>query len=213
MNTHEQFIQSVAGIVSHRLTSEQRSKIDGIKLAYGAGNSGTRGITYYNKWNPGKGREVKPFVEVCAFGQSNWVQLAGTTIHELAHVVAGFDAGHGKDWKEMCEQLGLRCAKAAGMNYTLAALDPTIRAKIAALPRPDDGEPVQSLGLGGLGLVFKPRPCGAGIGTRGGKSRGVGSGSRLRKYVCDCDPPVIIRAASDHLACTCDHCTNAFKLA
>ena len=208
MHTHEKFIQRVAAIVAMRLSAEQRAKLDGVKLVYGAGSSGVRGITYYNQWHSKGCDHAVPFVEVCAFGQSNWIQVAGTTIHELAHVVAGFEAGHGKGWKELAEQMGLRRPKAAGMVYHLASLDPAIRAKIAALPRPDEGEPVSAMSLG---LPYVPRPCTAGVGSRGGKSRGTGSGSRLRKYTCACTPRVILRHAGDELACHCDHCGEAFK--
>lgn len=219
--THEAFIHGVAAIVARRATSEQRDRLKGIKLVYGAGASGLRGVTYFNKWHghdcqsataaPGSAsvQTAAPFVEVCAFGQESWVQLAGTTIHELAHVVAGWEAAHGKGWKETAEQLGLRCPKAASMVYHLASFEPVIRAEIAALARPNEGEPVRSLGLAG-GM---PKPCTAGIGTRGGTSRGKGSGSRLRKYVCECVPSIIVRHAGDHLAATCDHCRTAFKQA
>ncbi len=40
-----------------------------------------------------------------------------------------------------------------------------------------------------------------------------GQGTRLRKYVCDCYPSVIVRAATDSLQATCDACKSQFKQA
>jgi len=46
------------------------------------------------------------------------------------------------------------------------------------------------------GLAILPKPCKLGVGSHGGKSRGVGSGSRLRLYHCQCEPPVKVRAGT-----------------
>lgn len=213
MTTHEQFIARVAELgVSHavmhgHLDENQRATVGSIKLVYGSGPTGTRGITYFNRWDPGDATE-RPFVEVCAFGQENWVQLAGTTLHELGHVIAGWKAGHGPEWHAACAALGLRCIRAAGTQYHLACFETPLRLALWHLPKPSEGAPVRSFsGLGGA-LVMKP--CGAGIGTRGGKSRGTGSGSRYRLWECSCEPPVKVRVASDHFRAHCDDCTQAF---
>lgn len=209
MFTHEQYIQAVASVAIAKLASDDKAKLEGLKLAYGAGAPGLRGVTYYDRW--GNVDRKAPFVEVCAFGQESRVQLAGTTIHELGHVLAGFDAGHGKGWKEACGKLGLRTAKAAGMVYRMAAFAPDIREAIANLPSPDDGAPVPLLYGAGPAAGFKaPKPCGAGIGTRGGKSRGAGSGSRLRLFTCECVPPLKVRIARDTFDCTCNTCSSLF---
>ena len=211
MFTHEQFIHAVARAAIMRLPEAERAAFDHVKLAYGAGAPGLRGVTYYDRW--GKPDAKAPFVEVCAFGQESHIQLAGTTIHELAHVLAGWGAAHGKEWKDACARLGLRAARAAGHRYMMAGFAPDIRDTIARLPVPDDGAPVAWL-YGAPGTATpKPKPCGAGIGTKGGKSRGTGSGSRLRKFVCDCEPPVIVRASRDELDATCNCCTGLFKRA
>lgn len=214
MFTHEQYIQRVARIAGGRkaLTEAQRATVQNIKLAYGAGQAGLRGVTYYDQWGKPDGKA--PFVEVCAFGQESIVQLAGTTIHELGHVLAGWGAGHGPLWLEACACLGLTGIKAAGTAYAWECFANDIRARIQRIPTPDDGAPVlQSLGpQGGMaGLLggHGPKPCGAGIGTRGGKSRGVGSGSRLRLWECECEPPVKVRASRD-LDVTCNCCTGLF---
>lgn len=210
MFTHEMFVHKVAEIATSKLSSMEAAIVSNIKLAYGAGPDGTRGVTYYNRW--GKADSKAPFVAINALHQVSLVQLAGTTIHELGHVLAGWDAGHGKDWKAACEKLGLRRIKAAGTEYKWAMFDKDIRAYIAGLPKPDDGEP-QSL----FGDVFKiglrkqaPKPCTAAIGVRGGTSRGAGSGSRLRLFECECVPAIKVRVARDVFNCTCNDCNSVF---
>jgi hypothetical protein len=218
MFTHEQFIQKVARIVTNRkgLSDDQRATLNAIKLCYGAGQSGLRGVTYYDRWGLGPDKRA-PFVEVCAFGQESTVQLAGTTIHELGHVLAGWGAGHGKGWLDACQCLGLTGLKAAGTEYKWECFDPEIRGKIQKLGAPDDGAPVGSIFTQGgaghtpTGRAVTLKPCGAGIGTRGGVSRGVGSGSRLRLYECECTPPVKVRVARDTFDATCNCCTRPFR--
>lgn len=195
------------------LSDEQdRAKARQSKLTYGAGAPGLRGVTYFNRWLDDKNEQAH-FVEICANGEENPVQLAGTTLHELGHVMAGFEAGHKKEWHCACDKLGLRAIKAAGTSYQLAMFHPAIRASVAALiERLNDGKPNGSNSAGMK--VAKPKPCSAGIGTRGGTSRGVGSGSRLRKWVCACQPkPVIARVSSDDFQATCNRCESVFMLA
>lgn len=188
--THEAYITSIVEFAAARLSEEERQLIDDAKIVYGAGKAGLRGVTYFNKWENGGGPDQPhSFVEICAFGEVDAVQIAGTTLHELAHVIAGFDAGHGKGWKQACKRVGLRFCRAAGQAYRMASFDPDVRMHIASLDSPIDGKPVHSAfaGLfGGTGRAWskKAKPCGASIGVRGGKSRGTGSGSRLQKVFC-----------------------------
>lgn len=65
----------------------------------------------------------------------------------------------------------------------------------------------------GAAIAPRLRPCPLGIGTRGGKSRGAGSGSRLRLWVCGCDEPVKVRVASDDFRATCERCASSFTRA
>lgn len=212
LRTHQQYIQQVAEIALNRLPESEHGELDA-QITYGAGAPGLRGITYYGVWQNGNPEPI-PFIEVCAFGEEDDVQLAGTTIHELAHVLAGHAAGHGAKWKQACERLGLRSAKAAGNVYRMAQFAPEVRLAIAALPSPTDGKPVGARSrLGFLPInQIKPKACPLGVGTRGGKSRGKNSGSRLRKWVCECKPkPVIVRVASDEFRAHCDECGKAFR--
>jgi len=145
------------------------------------------------------------------------VQIAGTTIHELGHVLAGIGTGHGKDWEDACAVLGLNAVMAGGQAYAPEHFDADLWMAISALPVPNDGAPVFQVGQrlpGRLGVV-KLRPCPLGIGTRGGKSRGAGSGSRLRLYTCACcnadgSATYKVRIASDTFSATCDQCSKPF---
>lgn len=211
--THEQFVHEVAKLGVARLKdAAEANRIAASKITYGAGQAGLRGITYFNRWLNDK-QEQAHFVEICANGEESPVQLAGTTLHELGHVVAGFEAGHKKPWHAACERLGLRAIKAAGTSYNMAMFEPSIRPAIAMLiARLNDGRPNGARAMSGLfkNGMFTPKPCSAGIGTRGGKSRGVGSGSRLRKWVCACEKPQIVRIASDAFNAECKRCYQVF---
>lgn len=211
---HEDFIKQVRDIVAaHVSDAAVRNRLMGAKLVYGIGDGSYRGICYYGAWHNGN-PTASELVEVAATGEESPVQLAGTTIHELAHVIAGPGAGHGREWQKACDFLGLRKAKAAGTRYSFAHFAPRIRAEIAKLSTLTDGKPVfggehRFLGLPPMNL----RPCPLGVGTRGGKSRGKGSGSRLRKFVCGCEKPVIARVAAEEFNATCNHCGEQFHRA
>lgn len=207
---HEDFIHAVRDIIAARANPETAEKLRRIKLTYGFGAPGLRGVTIYSKWANGHGPDdPDPFVEICAAGEESVVQLAGTTVHELGHVVAGWEAGHGKGWKEACELIGLRRCKAAGTEYRWSMFAPWLREEIAKLGVPTDGAPLNGVAIMKIGKrKTVVGPCTAGIGTRGGKSRGAGSGSRMRKYVADCGQ--IIRAATNDLDATCNCCDSKF---
>lgn len=227
--THLEYVQAVRDIVVTRLNAEEQATIARATLVYGAG-SGTnaRGLTFYGAWTCASGKcehqggehgtppARADLVEICAFGEDSLVQLAGTTIHELAHVLAGVGHGHDKAWAAACVKLGLRRCKAAGTHYVPALFSPDIRERIAALPAPSDGSPRSLVNLGFVAIPLNlqgkigARGCTAGQGARGGKSHGKGSG-RMRKYVCGCEHPVIVRVARDDFAAHCDHCGEPFK--
>lgn len=218
MCTHEQFVHSVrdaalqfAELHSH-VAADQIAKLRTVKMIYGRGAHGLRGQTVYNAWKHSAACEQHPatdLIEICALGEESWIQLAGTTIHELAHALAGWTAGHSKQWKEACAQLGLRRVHAAGTQYLLANFHPILRAYLAHTHKPSDGNPHNGAGSIRHTKGGSARVCTGGIGTKGGKSQGAGSGSRLRKYVCPHGQ--IVRASTDDLKATCDVCGGMFK--
>lgn len=229
MRTHEDYIRDVASfVVEHAdLNPTEKAQLATIKLVYGSGPGGTRGVTFYGRWKASGCETAVPFVEVTAFGQSDWIQLAGTTVHELGHVLAGWSAGHGKDWHSACQRLGLASIEAAGTDYNEAAFQPWLWDYIQTIEKPTEGQPVRSLmtaagsplaPMGFLGRVPNIKGCQAGIGTRGGKSRGVGSGSRLRLFQCECHGgkgqlpnPVKVRIAADVFDAVHKPCKAPFK--
>jgi hypothetical protein len=219
--SHETFIHAVRDIiVAAHPNPVTRDRMTHIKVVYGTGSGmGARGVTYYSTWKNGKPAPVDT-VEVCAFGEESPVQLVGTTIHELAHVVAGYKAGHDATWKATCADLGLLDAEAGGQSYAWESFDTRVRESLQAIPTPTDGTPTAPWAAGGPVVPIPgmrprsgPRPCPLGIGTRGGKSRGIGSGSRLRLWHCQCPRPVKVRVASDAFDATCNVCRAAFTRA
>ena len=211
--THEEFVHSVRAEVIKRATPEIAAKLQSVKLVYGAGIAGTRGVTFFQAWKNGS---VDDLVEICAGCEEHPVQLAGTTVHELGHVLAGPGAGHGKAWKAACATLGLMNAQAAGQSYEWETFENDLRSSLQNIPLPTDGTPNLGASQGApAGLIKKlttPRPCSMGRGSRGGKSFGAGSGSRLRLYECKCEPkPVKVRVASDDFDATCNVCGSKFE--
>lgn len=221
---HEDYIQAVrrmavAGATTRgTITEAEAQRLDHTKLIYGVGQAGVRGTCYFETWQNGIG--MVDTVEIAAAGQENWIQLTGTTLHELAHVLAGHKAGHGKDWKQAAVRLGFtKEPAAAGQVYHLAMIDARLREQASGLAHlMADGTPAfggaargswLATLLGGNGSTI--RPCSAGHGTRGGTSRGAGSGSRMRLYVCGHGQKV--RAATDSLNATCDECGTKFARA
>lgn len=229
--TRERYIQAVrdAALTVAVLEPAEREMLTGLKMVYGTGyGTGARGITYFGAWTRhinghDDGSQCGPhckghdsddaLIEICAFAEESLVQLAGTTVHEMGHALAGKGKGHSKDWASACKRLGLRGMKAAGTVYQSAMFVPALRERLAALPAPADGKVIGWNAAGpGLAAVLgltKVRPCAAGVGSRGGRSRGVGSGSRLRKWVCECG--VIARVSSDDFRAQCGRCGSEFK--
>lgn len=212
--THEAFVAAVRKLAAARIADKaRRDQVLTAKLVYGVGSiHGARGVTYYGAWQNGQPAPVA-VMEVCATGEESIIQLAGTTVHEAAHVLAGPGLGHGAEWKAACAALGLTRAEAAGQAYQETDFDVLFWTAVETLPKPVDGRPIFGAGRrpGAIGLpVRKPRPCSLGIGVRGGTSRGVGSGSRMRLWECKCERPVKVRVASDAFAAHCDACGQSF---
>lgn len=205
--TREAYVAAVREIAAAFVGGDAAQRVLAAKLIYGVGSMrGARGLCYYGAWRKGESAAVE-VIEVCAQAEESMTQLAGTTIHECAHVIAGPGAGHGPEWKAAAKRLGLEVVEAAGQSYAPEHFSEAIRAEISALPVPTDGAP--AFGLGSSLPVARPKPCPLGIGTRGGKSRGTGSGSRLRLHVCGCG--VKVRVARDIFNAKCIDCGTLFE--
>ncbi|MBI4638952.1 MAG: hypothetical protein HY727_21655 [Candidatus Rokubacteria bacterium] len=207
---HEDFVSAVRDIAVRRLPATAgRERLLGAKLVYGSGSRGTRGTCFHGAWQNGAAHD---FLEISAAGEQSAVQLAGTTLHELAHCLAGAEAGHGVAWKRAAACLGLVDAMAAGEEYDAESFAPDVWAEIQTLPDPSDGAPAfDRVVHRGFRFVTRPGACQAGAGSRGGRSRGPRSGSRLRLWVCECRPPVHARVASDTFAALCLTCQSPFE--
>ena len=210
--THEAFVHAVRAAVVPRVSDPAtRKRLLGAKLVYGGGPAGVRGLCYFDAWQNGSTHD---FLEITAIGEESYVQLAGTTVHELAHSLAGRECGHGLAWKAAAAVLGLRAAQAAGQAYSPAHFEPSVWSSIEALPHPSDGQPQFSQAASGPVLPRRAKPCPLGIGTRGGRSRGAGSGSRLRLWLCGCaegTPGRKVRVASDNWDATCNRCGRTYQ--
>jgi hypothetical protein len=200
--SHESFIHGVRAIVADRAPVAARQRLLSAKLVYGAGSGEYRGVCFYQAWTNG---DVHEFVEIAATGEESNVQLAGTTIHELGHVLAGPGAGHGPGWRTASRVLGLTVTSAAGQAYAPEHFAPDVWRAIERLAFPTDGRPTFRA-IGPVVPKAKLRPCPMGIGTRGGRSRGPGSGSRLRLWECQCQ----VRVARDHFDATCNVCHHVY---
>lgn len=224
--THEQFCHAVRALAVGRIQGDEvtASLLLEAKLTYGIGSGSYRGVCHYGAWH--SAGQSTAMIEIAATGEESSIQLAGTTIHETAHVLAGPGAGHGPTWKDACYRLGLaqdfaagKLALAAGQEYSGASFSPDILPGIVALGEPTDGLPTFGRGMGawapvvgGHGKAWNPGACPAGHGVRGGKSMGPGSG-RLRLWECPGDEthkPIKVRVASDEFRATCDRCGKPF---
>lgn len=193
------------------ITPEEQAHLGRVKVTYGAGNGTYRGITYFGAWQVADA-DATDFVELAATAQESWIQLAGTLLHELGHSLAGLGSGHGAEWKTACVRLGFQVRPAAaGQRYWLSLFRPELRQALYVIAQSlRDGTPNFWANLP-TGSVTTVRPCRAGQGTRGGTSRGTGSGSRLRLWECQCERPVKVRVASDSFDATCNLCGAKFE--
>jgi hypothetical protein len=159
----------------------------------------------YDKWFRDGVQDV---IQVSAlFGESlleKWCTIA----HELAHVLAGPGTGHGPAWKEAARKLRLINPRATGAAQS-DDLDPVLIEVLQSIPLPTDGAPICDEEAGVRNKIRKG--CTVGVGTHGGKSRGVGSGSRLRLWICSCPRPYRVRVASNDFYARCLRCGALFK--
>jgi len=218
--THEAYIAAIWAIIRKRpaLTKEDRAAMDKTRLSYGVNpTGGTRGVTWKDGWNHNVGGKPKIGMMIClhADGQESLCQLAGTTLHEAAHVIAGLDCGHDGVWKSACARVGLPAA-VNGTAYSWDKFDPAVAKAIQRLKAPNDGWPVLDEETKQAFAAGKVKPCGAGHGTRGGTSRGKGAGSRHYRYICEhkapCALPPKINCGFQTLQADCRVCKQPYTL-
>lgn len=235
IRTHEAYVQAIYKIVmrSKALLPADRELLKQVKLTYGDKTPGTYGVTHFGSWHPhaccGGGKKKKalngaahPLITIGVLPGETTLELCDTVIHELGHVLAGLRAGHQKAWADACIKLGMLNPKAAGVSEGWQNFAAPLRKALKALPPPTDGAPVRpqvKVDADGVTIVGVadpgPRPvrtCGAGYGSRGGKSRGSGAGSRQLLWECGCDKPVKIRHAGRDLQAKCLMCNEKFAL-
>jgi hypothetical protein len=206
--TRDQFLEAIRAIAIARLKDPAaRARVTAVKLSYGMGHRTRFGICVFKAWTHDNGQA--DFVEISACTELSALQLAETVLHELAHSLAGWSAGHGPKWRATAHTLGLACPKAAGSDNSPDAFAPEVLAELLLLGEPTDGRP-------SFMIPVEAEPgsspvCPIGVGIKGGKSRGPGSGSRLRLFICDCNPPVRARVARNEFLATCRICGGAFK--
>ena len=178
--THEDYLAAVARVVCEQYPATAE-KLSEVELVFGTGpRRRTLGMRH-RVWLGGEADEALPLVEIAAIGGLRPAATCHMVLHELAHVVApGF--GHGREWRFAARQVGLLKPRAwpdAGELDDWGAIAPGIRGRLQAIEEPTERAPAE------FWEEWQRRPCGAGYGTRGGVSRGEGSGSRYLKVVCE----------------------------
>jgi hypothetical protein len=209
--SHEEHLHAVRDILASRLNEAERIKLLATALIYGAGRPSVFGTCFYSRW---KREQVHDVIEISAFNEECLEQLWITLAHESGHVIAGHEAGHGPEWKAAAKRLGLLRPVAAG-PARIEDLDPKLIRVLRQIPVPQDGSPITGstsvIRTGTTSGSASGATCPLGVGTQGGTSRGPGSGSRLRLYMCECERSVRVRVASDEFRAHCDLCGSKFQ--
>ena len=177
--THEDYLAAITRAVCAAFPATADA-LKQVHLVFGAGPR-RRGLsTLHRVWGGGEAVDPLPLVEIAAIGGLPPLETCHVLLHELAHVLTP-EAGHGKAWRHAARQVGLvrpRATPDAGELADWHAISPALRPALQAIPLPTEPPPAE---------FFEDRhrlPCGAGYGTRGGTSRGAGSGSRYLKVIC-----------------------------
>jgi len=178
--THEDYLAAITRAVCATFPATADA-LNQVHLVFGAGPR-RRGLssTLHRVWGGGEAVDPLPLVEIAAIGGLSPPETCHVLLHELAHVLEP-EAGHGAAWRHAARQVGLVRPRATPDAYELAdwrAILPALRAVLQAIPPPTEPVPAE---------FFDDRhrlPCSAGHGSRGGTSRGKGSGSRYLKVVC-----------------------------
>jgi hypothetical protein len=185
--TRDEFLEAIRAVAIARLNDPVgKARLSAVKLSYGMSHPARFGVCIFKAWT--NDNCPTDFVEISACTEQSIYQLAETALHELAHSLAGWSAGHDKRWREAAQKLGLLYPKPVGSHNSPVVFAPDVLAELALLGELTDGRPAFTQAASGTSPI-----CPIGIGTKGGKSRGRGAGSRLRLFVCGCNPPVKAR--------------------
>ena len=177
--THEDYLAAITRAVCAQFPATANA-LNQVHLVFGAGPRRRGLATLHRVWGGGEAVDPLPLVEIAAIGGLSAAETCHVLLHELAHVLAP-DAGHGKAWRHAARQVGLvrpRATPDAGELADWHAISPVLRTVLQAIPAPTEPAPAEYL------YDWSRRPCDAGYGSRGGSSRGEGSGSRYLKVTC-----------------------------
>ena len=177
--THEDYLAAIVTAVCEQFPATAAA-LGAVQLAFGTGTRRRTVGPLHRVWGVGTAHEPLPLVEIAAIGGLAPAETCHVVLHELAHVLApGF--GHGRVWRYAARQVGLSKPRArpdAGELADWGAITPALCVKLQAIPEPTEPAPADFY------EEWDRRPCAAGYGARGGRSRGTGSGSRYLKVVC-----------------------------
>ena len=177
--THEDYLAAVTAVVCEQFPTTADA-LNQVHLVFGSGPR-RRGLpTLHRAWGGGEAVDPLPLVEIAAIGGLSAPETCHVVLHELAHILTP-GMGHGKAWRHAARQVGLvrpRATPDAGELADWTAISPALRPALMAIPVPTEPAPAE------YWYDWQRRPCGAGYGSRGGSSRGEGSGSRYLKATC-----------------------------
>ena len=177
--THEDYLAAVTAVVCGQNPALAEA-LSEVRLVFGSGPRRRALDPLHRVWNGGEAVEPLPLVEIAAIGGLAPAETCHVVLHELAHVLAP-GCGHGKEWRYAARQVGLlrpRARPDIGELADWSAISAAIRPALQALPEPTERAPAEYFS------DWHRRGCSAGYGTRGGRSRGEGAGSRYLKVMC-----------------------------
>ena len=176
--THEEYLVAVTREVCEQYPSTAAA-LGEVRLVFGTGPRRRALDPLHRVWGGGEAYEALPLVEIAALGGLTPRETCHVVLHELAHVLTP-GSGHGKAWRYAARQVGLLQPRAWPDARELAdwgAIAPGLRGKLQAIPEPTEPPPAYY-------QEWHRRRCGVGYGSRGGTSRGEGTGSRYLKVSC-----------------------------
>lgn len=177
--THEDYLAAITAAVCAQFPATADA-LNQVHLVFGSGPRRRGRPTLHRAWGGGEAVDPLPLVEIAAIGGLSPPETCHVVLHELAHILAP-GMGHNKAWRHAARQVGLVRPRARPDVVELsdwAEISPALHTALQAIPMPTEPPPAE------YRYDWQRRPCGAGHGSRGGTSRGEGSGSRYLKATC-----------------------------